>query len=64
MMTSNGEQTMLEVPERDIYELYSLLTDATTAAAEGNPNGCASLASDAKQKVVDIHEEATDEHDS
>lgn len=52
------EQTMLEVSETDLYELYSLLADATEAAAAGNPNGCASLASDAKEKLMDIHEEA------
>jgi hypothetical protein len=57
-MTDSSEQTMLEVPKSDLHEVYSLLADATDAAAEGNPNGCASLASDAKQKVIDIHEEA------
>jgi len=58
MPKQSGEQKMLEVPETDLYEVYSLLADATEAAAAGNPNGCASLASDAKQKVMDIHEEA------
>jgi hypothetical protein len=57
-MTDSDTQKMLEVPETDLYELYSLLADATTAAADSNPNGCASLASDAKQKVSDIHEDA------
>jgi hypothetical protein len=57
-MAKSGEQKMLEVPETELYEVYSLLADATEAAAAGNPNGCASLASDAKQKVMDIHEEA------
>jgi len=57
-MAESGEQKMLEVPETDLYEVYSLLADATEAAAAGNPNRCASLASDAKQKVIDIHEEA------
>lgn len=52
---------MLKVPETDLYEVYSLLADATEAAAAGNPNGCASLASDAKEKVIDIHEEADSE---
>lgn len=58
---SETEQKMLKVPETDLYEVYSLLADATEAAATGNPNGCASLASDAKQKVIEMHEEATDE---
>jgi len=35
-----------------------VLADATAAAAAGNPNDCASLASDAKEKVSDLHEEA------
>lgn len=59
-----GEQKMLEVPETDLYEVYSLLADATTAAATGNPNTAASKAKAAKQKIRDIHKEATDEHDS
>jgi hypothetical protein len=58
-MTDSGEETMLEIPETDLHELYSLLADATTAAATGDPNGCASLASTAKQKLVAIHEQAT-----
>jgi len=33
-MAESGEQTMLEVPETDLYEVYSLLADATEAAAE------------------------------
>jgi len=53
-----GEETLLLVPETDLYEVYSLLADATEAAAAGEPNGCASLASDAKQKVIHIHEDA------
>jgi hypothetical protein len=63
-MPDDDEQTMLEVPETDLYELYSLLADATTAAATGNPNGCASLASAAKEKLTEIHEEATDDRDN
>jgi hypothetical protein len=57
-MTDSGEQTMLEVPETDLYDLYDLLADATRAAATGNPNGCASAAADAKEKVDEIHTEA------
>jgi len=55
------DETILEVPETDLYRVYSLLADATEAAAAGNPNGCASLAADAKEKVIEIHKEATDE---
>jgi hypothetical protein len=53
-----SDQTMLEVPRSDLYEVYSLLADATEAAATGDRNGCAALASDAKEKVMEIHEEA------
>jgi hypothetical protein len=52
------DETTLEVPETDLYEVYSLLADATEAAAAGDSNGCASLASDAKEKVMEIHREA------
>jgi len=52
------DETTLEVPETDLYDVYSLLADATEAAATGDPNGCASLASDAKKKVMEIHTEA------
>lgn len=52
------QEKLLLVPETDLYEVYSLLADATEAAAAGNPNGCASLASDAKEKVTNIHKEA------
>ena len=54
-MTSD---TQLIVEESDLYELYSLLADATDAAATGDPNKCASLASDAKEKVKDLRSES------
>jgi hypothetical protein len=50
----------LEIPERDLFEVYSLLADATDEAAGGDFMRCASLASDAKKKVKEIHTEATD----
>jgi len=52
----NGD-TELIIPETDLYELYNLLADATEAAATGDPNGCASLASDAKEKVKQMRAE-------
>ena len=58
-MTDSGGQEMIEVPERNLFEVYSRLGDATTAAAMGNFNDCASLASDAKEKLSEIHKEAT-----
>lgn len=47
----------IEVPERELYELYSTLADATTAASTGDPNECARLAAQAKRRVQSIHEE-------
>jgi len=46
-----------KIPEDDIYEVYSLLSDATEAAATGNPNECASKASDAKEALAELHTE-------
>jgi len=51
----------IEIPEHELHSLYSTLADATEAAATGDPNGCASLAADAKQQVIDLHEEYKDE---
>jgi len=45
------------VDERALYEVYSLLADATQAAATVDSNACASLASDAKEAVKDLHRE-------
>ncbi|MFC7323281.1 hypothetical protein ACFQMF_01675 [Halorubrum rutilum] len=46
------------IDERELQELYSDLADATTAAATGNPNECASKAADAKERVLELHENA------
>ena len=40
------------IPEDEFYELYNTLSDATSAAAGGSPNRCASKAADAKQMVL------------
>jgi hypothetical protein len=48
---------VLEVPDDDLYDVYKLLAEATMAAAAGNPNKCASLAADAKERVMEIHDE-------
>ena len=45
------------VAEADLYEVYSLLADATDAAATGDTNECASKASDAKKKLKEVHED-------
>jgi len=45
------------VSEADLYEVYSLLADATDAAAAGEPNKCASKAADAKAKLMAVHED-------
>jgi hypothetical protein len=45
------------VSEADLYEVYSLLADATDAAAAGEPNECASKAADAKEQLMAVHED-------
>jgi len=52
---------VLEIPEHKLYGLYSTLADATEAAASGDKNGCAKLAAQAKQDVIDLREEYADE---
>lgn len=56
------EQTPGEdaVTDDDLYELYSLLADATDAAATGDPNTCASKATEAKRLVLELSEEGED----
>jgi hypothetical protein len=54
-MTDTDKELVID--EADLYELYNLLADATEAAATGDPNECASLASDAKEKVKQMHAE-------
>jgi hypothetical protein len=46
---SDGE---IVIPEQEFYELYITLACATSAAASGSPNQCASKAADAKQMVL------------
>ena len=48
----------LMVNEQRLYELYSKLSEATTAASTGDPNECARLASEAKDDLVQIREES------
>jgi len=56
-MSSDASDTeVVQVPEEELYELYSTLADATTAASTGDPNECARLASNAKEQVKQIHE--------
>lgn len=56
-----SDSETVTIPESDLYYLYSLLADATEAAATGDHNRCAHLAAEAKDSVLEIHEEATDE---
>jgi len=46
------------IDENDLEAVYLDLVDATGAASQGNPNECASKAADAKEQVLEIHEEA------
>jgi len=48
----------LMVNEQRLYDLYSKLSEATTAASTGDPNECARLASEAKDDLVQIREES------
>ena len=52
-----GTGRIVEVPEQELYELYSTLADATSAAATGNKNGCAKHAAEAKRHALELHEE-------
>jgi len=51
----DGGEDTLQIPESELFAVYSLLTAATEAYAEGDPNGCAEAAADAKQRILDIH---------
>ena len=48
----------LVISEDDLEAVYRTLSDATDAAAAGDPNECASRAADAKDQLVAIHSEA------
>ena len=47
------------IDEDGLEEAYRDLADATEAAATGNPNECASKAADAKERVLELHDNAT-----
>ena len=46
----------IEVDRDEMYELYSILSDATTAASTGDPNTCAAKAAEAKRYVTELAE--------
>lgn len=48
----------LALDENDLYDLYSVLVDATTAASTGNPNDTAKYAAEAKEMVKELHDKA------
>jgi len=52
-----SEQIDFVVSESDLYDVYSLLADATTAASTGDTNECASKAAEAKRKLEAVHED-------
>lgn len=52
-----SEQIDYVVSESDLYDVYSLLADATTAASVGDTNECASKAAEAKRKLKAVHED-------
>jgi len=47
------------IDEGALEETYRDLADATEAAARGDSNECASKAADAKERVLELHENAT-----
>jgi len=47
----------IEIPEQELKELYGTLSDATTAASTGDPNECAKKAAEAKEQVLEMHNE-------
>lgn len=48
----------LVVTFSELYDLYSTLSDATTAASTGDPNTVSKKAAEAKDMVLDIHDAA------
>jgi len=50
-----SDQIDYVVSESDLFEVYSLLADATTAASAGDPNECASKAAEARRKLIAVH---------
>ncbi|UXF50881.1 MAG: hypothetical protein HQRvContig02_35 [Haloquadratum phage sp.] len=58
---AEADRDSVTIPEDEFQELYSTLADATSAAATGHKNRCASLAADAKQQVLVLHKEYTDD---
>ena len=55
------DETTVTVPRSDLYKLYSLLADATGAAATGDPNECAAKAAEAKEFAAALYEGDGDE---
>ena len=47
------------IDEDDLEDVYLNLVDAVGAASQGNPNECASKAADAKDRVLELHDNAT-----
>jgi len=59
-----SDQDTYPVTEDELFELYRLLSDATSAAAGGNPNQCASKAADAREYVIEVRENAEERQDA
>lgn len=55
-MTDPNKDLIL-VKYEDLFDLYSALEDATTAASTGDPNTVSKKAAEAKRMVLDIHKE-------
>lgn len=57
------DDTKLILDESRLYDVYTALSDACQAAASGDPNECARLASVAKDRVEHAHAEAEEYDD-
>jgi hypothetical protein len=52
---SDDDRIQYVVDEPQLFDVYELLSEATEAAAAGNPNKCASKAADAKDRLEEVH---------
>ncbi len=57
----SNQENMVTIPARKLYDLYATLADATQAAGSGDPNGCLELTAQAKEDVIELHEEYVNE---
>lgn len=54
---------ILEIPEDELFDVYDVLADATSAAAGGNPNECVAKTKEARRMVEGLYTEYSDNID-